>query len=70
MVLRYGNIVADVGHCYGDTFRAQLRERRLAAEQDWYLTFTVTDGVITKLHIHSEHDVDADFLPVSGQTTR
>ncbi len=69
MVLRYGNFVADVGHWYGDTFQARLRERRLAAEQHWYLTFTVTDGVITKLHIHSEHDVHAVFLPVSTNTT-
>jgi hypothetical protein len=64
LVLRYGNFVADVAHWHDDTFRARLRERRLAAEQDWYLTFTVAKGVITKLHIHSEHDVHADFVGV------
>ncbi len=65
LILRYGNFVANVTHWHGDTFRAKLQERRLAAEQDWYLTFTVIDGSITKLHIHSEHDVHADFVPIA-----
>jgi CubicO group peptidase (beta-lactamase class C family) len=64
-VLRYGNFVADVVHWHDDTFRARLRQRRLADEQDWYLTFTVAKGAIVKLHIHSEHDVHADFVPVA-----
>jgi len=62
IVLRYGNYVADVEHWRDDTFRARLRERRMPAEQDWYLHFTVVDGRVAKLHIHSEHDVDADFV--------
>ncbi len=64
LVLRYGTVVADVAHWHDDTFRARLRERRLAAEQDWYLTFTVAGGAVTKLHVHGEHDVHADFRPV------
>ncbi len=64
LVLRHGNFVADVTHWHDDTFRARLRQRRLADEQDWWLTFTVANGAIAKLHIHSEHDVHADFRPV------
>jgi len=70
IVLRYGTSVADVEHWHGDTFRAQLRDRRLAAEQHWYLKFTVAKGVIEKLHIYSEHDIHADFLPVRRKKTR
>ncbi len=65
LVLRYGNVAADVTHWHDDTFRARLRQRRLADEQDWWLTFTVASGTIAKLHIHSEHDVHADFAPVA-----
>jgi len=64
MVLRLGNLVADVTHWHHDTFRARLRQRRLAEEQDWYLTFTIAEAKIAKLHIHSEHDVQADFVLV------
>jgi hypothetical protein len=47
-----------------------LQQRRLADEQDWYLTFTVANGGIARLHVHSEHDVDADFLPVAASDHR
>ncbi len=63
LVLRYGNLVADVTHWHDDTFRARLRQRRLAHERDWWLTFSVIDGAVAKLHIHSQHDVHADFMP-------
>jgi len=68
MVLRYGNLVADVTHWHDDTFRARLRQQRLAEEQDWYLTFTVVERKTAKMHIHSEHDVQADFVPNSSRT--
>jgi CubicO group peptidase (beta-lactamase class C family) len=64
LVLTYGNLVADVAHWHDDTFRARLRQRRLADEQDWWLTFDVAEGAVRKLHIHSEHDVQGDFVPV------
>jgi CubicO group peptidase (beta-lactamase class C family) len=65
LVLKYGNLIADVTHWHDDTFRARLRQPRLADEQDWWLTFSVRGGTVSKLHIHSEHDVDGDFLPVA-----
>ncbi len=63
LTLRYGNHVADLTHWHGDTFRARLRQRRLAEEQDWWLTFSVAGGAVAKLHIHSQHDVHDDFVP-------
>jgi hypothetical protein len=63
LVLQYGNFVADVTDWHDDTFRARLRQRRLAEEQDWYLSFTFVKGALARLHIHSEHDVHADFVP-------
>jgi RimJ/RimL family protein N-acetyltransferase len=45
-------------------------KRWLEAEQEWYLTFTVVGGKITKLHVSSEHDVEADFTPVLGGRQR
>jgi hypothetical protein len=67
LVLRYGNQVADVSHWHDETFRARLREQRLADEQDWWLTFTVANGAVSRLHIHSEHDVHDDFKPVAKE---
>ena len=64
LILRYGNFVADVETWNGDTFLARLREPRLPAEQNWYLTFTVEKSRVKQLHIQSEHDVHADFSPV------
>jgi CubicO group peptidase (beta-lactamase class C family)/pimeloyl-ACP methyl ester carboxylesterase len=63
LILRYGNHVADVTHWHDDTFRARLRQRRLAEEQDWWLTFSVAGGAVAKLHIDSQHDVHGDFVP-------
>jgi CubicO group peptidase (beta-lactamase class C family) len=67
LILRHGIQVANVSHWHNDTFRARLRERRLAAEQDWWLSFTVEAGVITRLHIHSEHDIHDDFVPQASE---
>ena len=69
LTLRYGHFVADVEPWNGDTFQARLREPRLPAEQHWYLTFTLEEGRIAKLHIQSEHEVHADFVPVPTRET-
>ena len=64
LVLRFGNLTADLSHWHRDTFLATLRQRRLSGEQEWFVTFTVDDGAIAKVHIDSEHDVQADFRRV------
>jgi CubicO group peptidase (beta-lactamase class C family) len=66
IVLRFGNHVADVTHWHDDTFRARLRQRRLAEEQDWWLSFTVADRAVAKMHIQSEHDVHGEFKPMKA----
>lgn len=69
LILRYGNFAADVETWNGDTLLARLREPRLPAEQNWYLTFTVEKDRVTQMHIESGHDVHADFSPVPKNNT-
>jgi hypothetical protein len=66
-VLCYGNFTADVSHWHDDVFRARLRSRRLPEEQDWWLTFTVADGVAGNVNIDSEHDVQGDFVRIDAR---
>jgi hypothetical protein len=39
-------------------------KRRLAEEQDWWLTFRVDEGAVATLQIESAHDVEGTFTRV------